>query len=113
MLSCGTPPPPTHPVLCCAAPLLAMHMCRKQPVKETADKQSSLWGSLILAYCKHNKVGAESWNASHIAAEMRLNLQPKCIPNCSRSHTEASGVGVCQGVQGVWVISTGTGSVAE
>jgi hypothetical protein len=25
-------------------------------VKETADKQSSLWGSLILAYCKHNKV---------------------------------------------------------
>lgn len=28
----------------------------KQPVKETADKQSSLWGSLILAYCKHQKV---------------------------------------------------------
>lgn len=26
-------------------------------MKETADKQSSLWGSLILAYCKHHKVG--------------------------------------------------------
>lgn len=31
--------------------------CRLQPVKETRDKQSSLWGSLILGYCKHNKVG--------------------------------------------------------
>eukprot|EP00879_Flechtneria_rotunda_P003381 GHRR01003609.1.p1 GENE.GHRR01003609.1~~GHRR01003609.1.p1 ORF type:complete len:179 (+),score=55.73 GHRR01003609.1:488-1024(+) len=27
-----------------------------QPVKETADKQSSLWGSLVLSYCKHHKV---------------------------------------------------------
>ncbi|WIA15790.1 hypothetical protein OEZ86_004273 [Tetradesmus obliquus] len=28
----------------------------RQPVKETADRQSSLWGSLILAYCKHHKL---------------------------------------------------------
>eukprot|EP00878_Enallax_costatus_P021838 GHUV01023146.1.p1 GENE.GHUV01023146.1~~GHUV01023146.1.p1 ORF type:complete len:165 (+),score=22.74 GHUV01023146.1:225-719(+) len=28
----------------------------RQPVKETADKQTSLWASLILAYCKHRKL---------------------------------------------------------
>lgn len=58
--------------LCCVALLcvalrLSMCVCRKQPVKETADKQSSLWGSLILAYCKHNKVGVQGeidgWSA--------------------------------------------------
>lgn len=27
-----------------------------QPVKETRDRQSALWGQLILAYCKHNKI---------------------------------------------------------
>lgn len=26
-----------------------------QPVKETRDRQAGLWGSLILAYCKHQK----------------------------------------------------------
>lgn len=41
--------PPTHTAAC-------LHTHSKQPVKETADKQSALWGSLILAYCKHNKV---------------------------------------------------------
>mmetsp|Transcript_32397 Transcript_32397/g.71591 ORF Transcript_32397/g.71591 Transcript_32397/m.71591 type:complete len:184 (+) Transcript_32397:43-594(+) len=27
-----------------------------QPVKETRDRQSSLWGQLILSFCKHHKV---------------------------------------------------------
>mmetsp|Transcript_15673 Transcript_15673/g.39076 ORF Transcript_15673/g.39076 Transcript_15673/m.39076 type:complete len:183 (-) Transcript_15673:146-694(-) len=27
-----------------------------QPVKDTRERQSSLWGQLILAYCKHYKV---------------------------------------------------------
>jgi hypothetical protein len=30
-------------------------------VEETADKQSSFGGSLILAYCKHNKVVCVGW----------------------------------------------------
>ncbi|GMH43046.1 hypothetical protein BSKO_10968 [Bryopsis sp. KO-2023] len=27
-----------------------------QPVKETQDKQISLWGALILGYCRHHKI---------------------------------------------------------
>jgi len=29
-----------------------------QPVRETRDKQSALWGALILDYCRHHKVGS-------------------------------------------------------
>ncbi len=28
---------------------------RLQPVKDTRDKQSALWGDLILSFCKHHK----------------------------------------------------------
>ena len=28
-----------------------------QPVRETRDKQSAMWGDLILAYCRQHKVG--------------------------------------------------------
>lgn len=31
-------------------------LCRLQPVKETRQKQISLWTELILKYCKHQKV---------------------------------------------------------
>lgn len=35
-------------------------LCRLQPVKETRQKQISLWTELILKYCKHHKVSCRA-----------------------------------------------------